>query len=152
GDCVTNSAGQLPVPLCHTATMQFTTLDSYVPGTLGFPPSLVSGQYADDAGGNFTQFTSSLEFFELPAMDGTQEASLRAIPSFFATHADGTWRFEAEEAAPNCGPDNGFLDNFCGYFSSGINGTWTRAAVPVPEPSTLALVAIGFVGLVGLCR
>jgi len=158
GDCLTNSAGRLPVPPCHTATFQAITLDSYVPGTVfdalggGDPKTLVSASYHDDAGGSLT---ISQEFFELngfnlkfPASSGEAEGFINTQTSFFHSFADGTWKFEAEGAAPNCGPDNDFLDPFCGYTATGIDGTWTR----VPGPSTLALIAIGLVGLVGLYR
>src|SRR5262245_56449320 len=120
GDCLTNSAGRLPVPPCHTATFQAITLDSYVPGTVfdafGSPPPkpLVSASYHDDAGGSLT---ISQEFFDLngfdfkfPASSGEAEAFINTQTSFFRSFADGTWKFEAESAAPNCGPDNDFLD------------------------------------------
>src|SRR5215470_3639024 len=67
--------------------------------------------------------------------------------SFFRSFADGTWKFEAEGAAPDCGPDNGFLDPFCGYTATGIDGTWI---VTTPEPSAIVLVATVLGGL-GVC-
>jgi len=156
GTCLTNNAGQLPVPLCQTATFQAITLDSYVPGTISGPNAdgalrLVSASYLDDAGGSFTidqvDFAINGFAFKFPASSGEAEGFNTGQVWNFRSAADGTWRFSAESAAPNCGPDNGFLDPFCGYTATGINGTWR-----VPGPSTLALVAIGLVGLVGLCR
>ena len=157
GDCLTNNAGGMAVALCHTVTFQAITLDSYIPGTVfdafGSPPPkpLVSASYHDDAGGSLT---ISQEFFDLngfdlkfPASSGKAEGFIDTQTSFFRSFADGTWKFEAEGAAPDCtfGQPGNIL---CGYGASGINGTWTR----VPGPSTFALVAVGLVGLVGLCR
>src|SRR5262249_15279197 len=72
GECLTNSAGQLPVPLCHTATFQAITLDSYVPGTVGAAPPFVSASYEDDAGGSLTitkiDFTLNGFAFTFPAL------------------------------------------------------------------------------------
>jgi len=83
----------------------------------------------------------------VPAAAGRFYFRTTLIPhgSSTALAASATWRFEAEEAAPNCTSE---ISIFCGYGASGINGVWTR----VPGPSTLTLAAIGFVGLVGLHR
>ena len=155
GDCVTNSAGRLPVPPCHTATFQAITLDSYVPGTvfdaLGTPhpiTTLVSASYHDDAGASLTIsqqfFDSNGTNFKFPASSGEAEGFINTQTSFFRSFADGTWKFEAESAAPDCGPDNGFLDPFCGYTATGIDGTWT---VTTPEPSAVILMATALGGL-----
>src|SRR5215467_6531194 len=99
GDCVTNSAGRLPVPPCHTATFQAITLDSYVPGTvfdaLGTPhpiTTLVSASYHDDAGGSLTIsqqfFDSNGTNFKFPASSGEADGFINTQTSFFRSFAD----------------------------------------------------------------
>jgi hypothetical protein len=131
GDCLTNSAGRLPVPLCHTATFQAITLDSYAPGTLvgalgGDPKPFISASYQDDAGGSLpiSQGFFDINGFSLkfPASSGEAEGFINTQTSFFHSFADGMWKFEAESAAPNCNADNGFLDPFCGYTATGSTG------------------------------
>jgi len=118
GTCTTNSAGGLPLDLCHTAIFKAITIDSYVPGTpigISFgpydPTTLVSAAYLDDAGG----FLPAFDFFRnahnllFPATSGAVDGFLSTETAIFQSFADGTWRFEAEAAAPNCNADNVLL-------------------------------------------
>src|SRR5215475_10736430 len=99
GHCVTNSAGRLPVPLCHTATFVGVTIDSYVPGTVvdvlggDDPTTLVSAAYGDDAGGllNIGQESFRLNGvdFKFPASSGKAESFINTQTSFFHSFADG---------------------------------------------------------------
>ena len=166
GDCVSNQAGSQVIPLCRHAALLVVTTDAYVPGTPYIPQgptdsTLQTAIYVDDAGasnlnGPFIPdmgWSRNGVFFQFPAESGIAVGSIFIEQIVdFRERPDGGWLFSTQGAAPDCtrGETLGNLE--CNYFVTGINGTWTRAAVPVPEPSTLALVAIGLVGLVGLYR
>jgi len=147
GDCLTVVFGASTV--CDKAIFEAITIDAYVPGSLveragGDPNTLVSASYADDAGG----FQPAFDFFhngfalEFPAVSGEALGFLRTEGARFLSFPDGSWEFSAEGAAPDCtfGQPGNLL---CSYRVNGNHGTWTR----VPGPSTLALVALGLVGL-----
>jgi len=143
GDCQRTLIGS--VNLCTHAMVHAVTTDAYVPGTPG-DFGLLEWRYTDDLG-----VTEDLAIgfnlgqqnhpFLLPASSGQKEGAISIIPAFFESHADGTWRFEAEGATPD--PCNGIGNPLCSYGVVGVTGTWTR----VPEPSTLMLLGVGLVGL-----
>jgi|SRR5215471_6795907 len=137
------------------ATLHVVTTDAYIPGEVS-SSSFFSGHvtllewlYSDE---NVTvDLAPNANFdggpFLLPASpDGEGFLSLTA-DFFQSPRPDGTWRFEGESLRPNCDPG---IDFICGYEAMGINGVWTRVAVP--EPATLALLALGFIGLVFVRR
>lgn len=154
GDCVTNRGAPT---LCHHATAEFVTLDSYVPGTVfvydGFPtqsvnPTLLVARYSDDAGGtdgvpDFGWPNAGI-FFEFPAASGPGMGAVRTEVVDFRSGADGVWHFGAERGAPDCtmSPQD------CSYRADGINGTWT---IQTPEPGTWLLVHTAL-GLAWLAR
>jgi hypothetical protein len=160
GDCdgiITPVHGGGSVGCSEQATFHVETTDAYIPGD-GFPDpnllptfsiqdqvaTLLEARYTDEnVTFDFLEFGGALwrdnfHGFRLPAVPGDPEGIVTMEAVLFTTGSTG-WRFGGENLRPGC--DLG-IDILCGYTARGINGVWTRVAVP--EPATLALLALGF--------